>query len=233
MTKFVFLLIASSAFAQVVTKNPQSPDTPASLTVFAQDGDLTYCVGVAVKGTKPAMQLSCRKSGITHLTTSFIDSDSFISVGDQVWSFQFNWEKNPQKMYFSVATNVRDTTKAWLLLNTSTLTGEFQVGEMVADSTGSKRGSVKTWGHFDGTTRMNGAVSTSATANLILIIDAGGFVVGDQLVGQTTGTKATVSEISPITSNIVKSAGFIDWPTPTPSNVLVQVWNSTLGKVIK
>jgi hypothetical protein len=98
------------ATAQTVTKNQNTPNVQASLSVFADQGDLTYCVATAVKGTKPLIQLTCRRSGVTHFTSTYIDSTTFVDHGDVLWMFNFNYGGNPQQVAFQASTNVRDAS---------------------------------------------------------------------------------------------------------------------------
>ncbi len=92
-----------SLCAQTVTAN--NPAVAASLSVMAANGDQTYCVATLNK-TTPQIALTCRRSGITLLTTTIIRSTSVISAGDLMWIFAFD-QANPKLVHFQVAADIR------------------------------------------------------------------------------------------------------------------------------
>jgi hypothetical protein len=213
---FASLTLCLCAAAQTVTTDPANPTLPASLSVFADKGDLTYCAATAVKGTKPLIQLTCRRSGITHFTVTYIDSTTVVDNGDVSWSFIFNNAGNPQQVAFQASANVRDTTGQIVTFQVGTVNQEFQIGESVKDSTGTKTGTVLHWLHQTGQQVKDGQTTPLFYANLYLTNTTGTFAVNDQLVSASgaTGTAAIVNT-PPVLNPILKSSGLITWPSPT------------------
>ena len=98
---FLFLLLP--VMGQTIKQT--NPPVPASLSVFATDGDLTYCVAVAEKATVE-FTLTCRRSGSTKFTSTLIEETVWVSDGDLCWLFNYD-AKNPKLVHFSVSENVR------------------------------------------------------------------------------------------------------------------------------
>jgi hypothetical protein len=205
--------LALAAHAQTITQ--PFPPTPASLSVFAGEGDLTYCLVAAVKGTAPAFTLTCRRSGATYFTATVIKSSGVYSNGDIAWAF--NWDAiNPRLVHVQASSNVRDPHALAAWLNFGTVTGEFALGEPVRDSGGFRQAAVSHWTHTTGTVLSDG-VSTSQYGAQISIVNATSpFQVGEQLIGVTSGATGTIGSISPITSNKLKSAFDAEWPAAAP-----------------
>lgn len=96
----------------VVTKTPMKAQTikstnssiPASLSVFANDGDLTYCIATPLSNVQFSM--TCRRNGITKFTSSLITENVIITVGDLCWVFDYD-QANPKLVHFQVAENIK------------------------------------------------------------------------------------------------------------------------------
>ena len=107
----IFTLVFAVGLLFAATPNPTiiqtSPYIPASLVVFADKGDLTYCVATPSK-TLPQLSLTCRRSGVTKLQPTIISETTVIGIGDVLWMFQFD-SANPKLVHFSASVNVRET----------------------------------------------------------------------------------------------------------------------------
>jgi hypothetical protein len=221
---FAALTLCFVASAQTVTQNPDTPQIPASLSVFADKGDLTYCVATAVKGTKPIMQLTCRRSGVTHVTTTFIDSTTFVDNGDQSWLFMFN-STNPQQIQFQVSVNVRDNTGVALSISPTALTGEFQIGDSVKNGAGTASGTVAHWTHQSGVSYSDGKSQATFAAMLVLTNVTGTFGDTDAITSSNaSGNVQKAYNGLPPMNPFIKSGGLITWPTTT------SLWHRLLRK---
>lgn len=105
------LFIVTMLFAQQgASTNPvitqTNPPVPASLTIFADHGDLTYCVATA-NTTQPQFSLTCRRSGVTHLPGFIVSETISIGDGDVFWMFTYD-KANPKLVHFQASVNVRD-----------------------------------------------------------------------------------------------------------------------------
>jgi hypothetical protein len=233
LRKILLLLFASVAAAQTVTSNPSS-GVGASLSVFADKGDLTYCILTPIKGTKPAVSLTCRRSGVTRLTMSYIDSTGVVSCGDITWFFEFTNFATPNppspQFYFSAYVGFRQADATFLFLSTDQNTGDFQDNEPISGQPIAPEGTpagpvvvtanVLKWNPPMG-------IMTDARGQLIDRNLAGLYVnniVGEfspfqtiRVTGQTSGATALVGLKSPDTNYIMKSNGYITWPTPVAS----------------
>ena len=213
MRVFCVLTVAALGCAQTITA--PFPPVPASLSVFAGEGDLTYCQAVAVKGTLPAFTLTCRKSGATYYTATVIKSSGVFSNGDITWVF--NWDaSNPRLVHVQASGNVRDPAVFAAWLSFGTLTGEFQIGESVHDAGGFKLGTVTHWTHSTGSMLVDGVQQPTYGAQISLGNVTAPFVVGDQIIGAASGATGTIGQVSAITSNKLKSAADVLWPAAAP-----------------
>ncbi len=206
------LLFLPLLCGQVVT--PTFPPTPASLSVFAGAGDLTYCVCTPAKGTVPSFTLTCRRSGATFLTLTILRSSGVFSNGDIVWIFRWD-DVNPRLVHVQAAANTRDPAVLSAWLNFGTVTGEFTIGESVHDAGNSKGGTVSHWVHTTGTVQNDGAATVQYGAQLTLNNLVGTWAVGDQVIG--AAGSGTIGAISPVTSNGLKTAFDVEWPASSPS----------------
>jgi len=215
--------------AQVVT--PAFPDVPGSLSVFAEQGDLTYCVATPSK-TLPQFSVTCRRAGVTYFTATVIKSDGVFTSGDQCWAF--NWDKaNPRKVRVQVSANARNPSLLAATLNYGNLVREFQVGEAVHDWPGAKSGIVAHWIHTTGSVINDFRTDLQHGAQLTLSDLSGpAFVVGDQLVS-TTGAVGYIGAIDTVTSNKLQSAFDVEWSAApaAASNVFVRAWRATFGRL--
>ena len=208
---FASLALCLRLTAQTVTPDPLTPQIPSSLSVFADKGDLTYCVTTAVKGTKPLVQVTCRRSGVTHLTTTYIDSTTFVNNGDQSWLFMFN---APQQVKFQAVVNQRDLTGVSISMQQVGLNGQFQIGDSVSNTSGAS-GKVVHWYSSTGTLYNDGGTYTSFAAMLVLTNVTGTFTDGERISG-TQGTNGAIQHAYtglPPLNPVIKSSGTITWPT--------------------
>ncbi len=225
--RFVLLLLAFPCGAQTITQ--PFPPTPASLSVFAGEGDLTYCQTAIVKGAAPAFTLTCRKSGATYFTATVIKSSGVFSSGDIVWLF--NWDAvNPRLVHVQASANTRDPAILAAWLTYGTVTGEFQVGEQVKNQAGDKTATVKHWTHTTGTVLNDGAPSPQYGAQISLGNLSGSFSSGEQITGVTSGATGAVGAVSSVTSNGVKSALDVEWPAAVQASFLSRMFRATIGK---
>ena len=86
MRKLMFVLLGLVLLAGLAV--PQSVNT--SLTVLASNGDNTYCVTTPVSGVKPQVSVTCRRAGVTVLSSAMITGDTSFQVGDLSLDFKFN-----------------------------------------------------------------------------------------------------------------------------------------------
>lgn len=92
-----------AATQPVITQT--APPTPASLSVYASQGDLTYCVTTA-SSTVMNFSLTCRKSGVTQFTPTTIIASITIKQGDLCWIFNYDVVKT-NVVHVQVAANQR------------------------------------------------------------------------------------------------------------------------------
>ncbi len=214
-------LLVSGLGAQTITQ--AFPTTPASLSVFAGEGDLTYCVSALVKSA-PGFTLTCRKSGTTYFTASVIKSSGVFSNGDITWVF--NWDKdNPKLVHVQASGNVRDTAVLSAWMNFGTVVQDFQIGELVQDASGTKTATVTHWTHTTGTFLVDGILQAQYGAQIALgSLNGSPFVVGDVVTGSVSGASATIGNIFPVTSNKMKSAFDVEWPAAAPASFLRRIF---------
>jgi hypothetical protein len=221
--RFLLFLLALPCLGQVIT--PAYPGVSGSTSVFAGEGDLTFCQSVAVKGTAPAFTLTCRKAGATYFTATVIKSSGNYSSGDLSWLF--NWDvTNPLLVKVQASSNVRDTTL--LSASLATVTGEFQIGETV--TSGAKTGVVTHWSHTVGTVVMDASTQPMRGAQITLGNLSGAFAAGDVLTGVSSGATGTIDGVSPITSNKLLSAFNAQW-SGLPGSIVARAWRATLGRI--
>lgn len=207
-----FLLFPLICLSQTIT--PTFPDVPGSTSVYADTGDLTYCQAAAVKGTVPSFTLTCRRAGATYLISTVIKSPGVVTNGDIAWLF--SWDQfNPKLVHVQASTNTRDPSIVVAVITwPNPLPAEFQMGELVKDSTGLKSGTVLHWSHQWGSIHEDGVTNSTFNAQISLSNVTGSFVMGDSLVGQNTGAVGLIGSTIPITSRKLKSAFDADWTIP-------------------
>jgi hypothetical protein len=228
MRTVLLVLLAVPCAAHTITQ--PFPAAPASLSVFAGEGDLTFCQVGVVKAA-PGFTLTCRKAGATYFTATVIKSSGVISNGDIVW--MFNWDLlNPRLVHVQASANVRDPGVFAAWLNFGTVTGEFTIGESVRDAAGIRSATVSHWTHTTGTVLVDGAVNPQYGAQISLTNATSPFLAGEQLIGAVSGATGVIGNISPITSQRLKSALDVEWPAAAPSSsFLGRMWRATLGRV--
>lgn len=202
------------------------PEIPASLSVFAGAGDLTYCVTVPVRGALPAFTLTCRRAGATYLTLSTLKSSGVFSSGDVTWAY--NWDRvNPRLVHVQASASTRDASVLSAALAFAGLTGEFTLGESVHDAGNSKGGTVLHWIHSSGTVVNDGVSTASFGAQIALNNLVGTWAPGDQVIG-ASGT-GIIAVISPVTGMATKTAFDAEWPAAAPS-LLGRAWRTLTGR---
>ncbi len=220
-------LLVSGLGAQTITQS--LPPAPASLSVFAGEGDLTYCISALVKSA-PGFTLTCRKSGATYFTASVIKSSGVISNGDITWVF--NWDlQNPKLVHVQASGNVRDPLVLSAWMNFGTVVQDFQIGELVHDASGTKTATVTHWTHTTGTFLVDGILQANYGAQIALgSLNGPVFVVGDVVTGSVSGAAGTIGQIFPVTSNKMKTAFDVEWPAAAPASLLSRMVRA-VGKV--
>ncbi len=222
-TKALAFLLVLPAAAQVVT--PAFPDVPGSTSVYAGEGDLTYCVATPLKGSVPQFSLTCRRAGLTYFTATIIKATGIFTSGDLCWSFVFD-PVVPGRVRVQVSANVRDKNLLSVALNYGNLIQEFQVGEAVHDWPGHKSGIVEHWVHTQGSVIADFRTDIQFGAQLTLKDMSGpAFAVGDQIIG-TTGSSGFIGAVDAITSNKLQSAFDVQWSAAPAAaeNVFVRAW---------